>query len=239
MNQFEMKQSAYRSQLKSRALQVLLYLIDRANKEQTCFPAVPTIGRELHISISTVKRAMRELVEAGYVAKKSRFREGNRGQTSNLYTLHFPEEEGAMKEENIMGEAVASEYNVSIERREQAGAETLFRPEKDTESQEGNQDNESVGNESTTKITDRVNGADTVSEVEYVVAGVINHCTDKGNCVRTGNPADIRRIGVRGHTLLCVSGETLGKIGGLLRKGMGTAILIFQWPGEGVNLIPP
>lgn len=90
MNQFEMKQLAYQSNLKNRALQVLLYLIDRANKEQTCFPAIPTIGRELHISISTVKRAMRELVEAGYVKKESRFREGNRGQTSNLYTLFFP-----------------------------------------------------------------------------------------------------------------------------------------------------
>lgn len=93
MNQFEMKQLAYQSKLKSRALQVLLYLIDRANKEQTCFPAVSTIGRELHISISTVKRAMRELVETGYVKKESRFREGNRGQTSNLYTLYFAEQE--------------------------------------------------------------------------------------------------------------------------------------------------
>ena len=98
MNQFEMKQLAYQSNLKNRALQVLLYLIDRANKEQTCFPAMPTIGRELHISISTVKRAMRELVEAGYVKKESRFREGNRGQTSNLYTLYFPEEHAQEKE---------------------------------------------------------------------------------------------------------------------------------------------
>lgn len=45
MNQYEMKQRAYQSNLKSRALQVLLYLIDRSNKEQTCFPAVPTMGR--------------------------------------------------------------------------------------------------------------------------------------------------------------------------------------------------
>lgn len=90
MNQFEMKQKAYQSNLKSRALQVLLYLIDRSNKEKTCFPAISTISRELHISISTVKRAMRELVEAGYVQKESRFREGNRGQTSNIYTLFFP-----------------------------------------------------------------------------------------------------------------------------------------------------
>lgn len=100
MNQFEMKQRAYQSNLKNRALQVLLYLIDRANKEQTCFPAVPTIGRELHISISTVKRAMRELVEAGYVKKESRFREGNRGQTSNLYTLFFPESKAESQNEN-------------------------------------------------------------------------------------------------------------------------------------------
>lgn len=73
MNQYEMKQRAYQSNLKSRALQVLLYLIDRSNKEQTCFPAVPTIGKELHISISTVKRAMKELVDAGYVTKESRY----------------------------------------------------------------------------------------------------------------------------------------------------------------------
>ena len=99
MNQFEMKQRAYQSNLKNRALQVLLYLIDRANKEQTCFPAVPTIGRELHISISTVKRAMRVLVEAGFVKKESRFREGNRGQTSNLYTLFFPESKAETQNE--------------------------------------------------------------------------------------------------------------------------------------------
>ena len=58
MNQYEMKKLAYQSNLRNRALQVLLYLIDRANKEQTCFPAVRTIARELHISVSTVKRAM-------------------------------------------------------------------------------------------------------------------------------------------------------------------------------------
>ena len=107
MNQFEMKQLAYQSQLKSRALQVLLYLIDRANKEQTCFPAVSSIGRELHISISTVKRAMRELVEAGYVEKKSRFREGNRGQTSNLYTLYFPEREKELEQMENMQECIS------------------------------------------------------------------------------------------------------------------------------------
>lgn len=42
---------------------------------------------------------MRELVEAGYVKKESRFREGNRGQTSNLYTLFFPENTEEVKKE--------------------------------------------------------------------------------------------------------------------------------------------
>ena len=87
--QYELKQRAYASNLKSRALSVLIYLIDRSNKELTCFPAIPTMARELHISVSTVKRALHELVAAGFVAKESRFREKNHGQTSNLYTLQF------------------------------------------------------------------------------------------------------------------------------------------------------
>lgn len=87
MNKYEMKQKAYQSALRSRALQVLVYLIDRSNKEGTCFPAIATISRELHISVSTVKRALRELTENGFVKKESRFREKNQGQTSNLYTL--------------------------------------------------------------------------------------------------------------------------------------------------------
>ena len=87
MNKYEMKQKAYQSTLKSRALQVLTYLIDRSNKEGTCFPAIATISRELHISVSTVKRSLRELTESGFVKKESRFREKNNGQTSNLYIL--------------------------------------------------------------------------------------------------------------------------------------------------------
>lgn len=91
--QFKLKKRAYASNLKSRALSVLIYLIDRSNKELTCFPAIPTIASELHISVSTVKRALHELVESGFVVKESRFRENNRGQTSNLYTLTFTDTE--------------------------------------------------------------------------------------------------------------------------------------------------
>lgn len=90
--QAELKKRAYGSNLKSRALSILIYLIDRSNKELTCFPAIPTMAEQLHISISTVKRALKELVDTGFIQKDSRFRENNRGQTSNLYTLIFHEE---------------------------------------------------------------------------------------------------------------------------------------------------
>lgn len=89
--QAELKQKAYHSGLKSRALSILIYLIDRSNKDLTCFPAIPTMAEHLHISVSTVKRALHELVDSGFVKKEARFREKNRGQTSNLYTLVFPE----------------------------------------------------------------------------------------------------------------------------------------------------
>lgn len=70
MNQYEMKQIAYKSTLKSRALQVLVYLIDRSNKEGTCYPAISTMSQELHISVSTVKRALKELTVSGFVKKR-------------------------------------------------------------------------------------------------------------------------------------------------------------------------
>lgn len=85
--QAELKKQAYASSLKSRALSILIYLIDRSNKDLTCFPAIPTMAEQLHISVSTVKRALHELVDAGYIEKDARFRDKNRGQTSNLYTL--------------------------------------------------------------------------------------------------------------------------------------------------------
>lgn len=100
-----MKQKAYQSTLKSRALQVLVYLIDRSNKEGTCFPAITTMSWELHISVSTVKRALRELVDSGFIKKESRFREKNKGQTSNLYILCFLEENETSIEENEIGKS--------------------------------------------------------------------------------------------------------------------------------------
>ena len=103
--QAELKQRAYASNLKSRALSVLIYLIDRSNKDLICYPAIPTMAVQLHISISTVKRALKELVDAGYIEKTVRFRERNHGQSSNLYTLFFVEQTPEQENDNFPAKA--------------------------------------------------------------------------------------------------------------------------------------
>jgi len=81
-------QTIYASNLKSRAVLVMNYLVYRANNAGTCFPAIKTIAKECHIGVNTVKRALDDLVDAGYVQKEARFIEAKNGaQTSNLYTL--------------------------------------------------------------------------------------------------------------------------------------------------------
>ena len=67
MMKVKLMQTIYASDLKSRAILVMNYLIFRANKEGTCFPAIKTIAKECNISVNTVKRALDDLVKAGYV----------------------------------------------------------------------------------------------------------------------------------------------------------------------------
>ena len=125
--QAELKKQAYASTLKSRALSVLIYLIDRSNKELTCFPAIPTMAEQLHISVSTVKRALHELLDSGYIKKDARFREKNRGQTSNLYTLVLFE--GKPTPDN--GQDCASGEHAESEMSAEASQEKAGRTEKE------------------------------------------------------------------------------------------------------------
>lgn len=82
--------SIYASELPPRAVNVYRYLKDRANKQNQCFPSMNTIARDLHISNSTVKRALKDLEKAGFITRENRFRKYNQktyGKTSNLYTI--------------------------------------------------------------------------------------------------------------------------------------------------------
>lgn len=76
----------YGSDLPHRARVVYMYLRDRADKDGKCWPAIPTIGRELGLSRSTVKRALKDLIRAGLLSKEPRYRE-NGSNSSNLFIL--------------------------------------------------------------------------------------------------------------------------------------------------------
>jgi predicted transcriptional regulator len=86
MNKGELLNHLYKANLPMRATLVMNYLINRANQELTCFPAIKTIASDCNMSKRTVQRALNDLLKAGMIKKESRYRE-NGGQSSNLYTI--------------------------------------------------------------------------------------------------------------------------------------------------------
>lgn len=60
------------------------------------------MAEQLHISVSTVKRALKELADTGYIQKETRFRERNRGQSSNLYILLIVEQTPTPDNDNTL-----------------------------------------------------------------------------------------------------------------------------------------
>ena len=76
----------YRSELPHRALSVYIYLSDRANRDGECWPAIPTIARELKLSESTVRRALRDLRKQGLLETEQRYRDSG-GKSSLLYKI--------------------------------------------------------------------------------------------------------------------------------------------------------
>lgn len=69
-----------------KAMAVYMYLKDRSDGQGKCWPGIRTIGADLKFSRSTVKRALKELTQKGYLVKAARYRP-NGSSTSNLYTL--------------------------------------------------------------------------------------------------------------------------------------------------------
>ena len=69
-----------------RAESVYMYLRDRMDCERRCWPGIKRIAADLKLSRSTVKRALKELEERGYLRRIRRKRE-NGGNTSNLYIV--------------------------------------------------------------------------------------------------------------------------------------------------------
>ena len=76
----------YRRDLPHRAIAVYVYLADRTNKDGQCWPAIPTIARELKLSPSTVRRALHDLRKEGLLETRQRYRSKS-GKSSLLYQL--------------------------------------------------------------------------------------------------------------------------------------------------------
>ena len=74
------------TELPSRARAVYMYLRDRADSEGKCWPGIKTIASDMRLSRSTVKRALTDLEQHGYLQKIPRYRD-NGSSTSNLYSV--------------------------------------------------------------------------------------------------------------------------------------------------------
>lgn len=78
--------SIYGEELPHRAITVYMYLKERADKNNQCFPAMSTIAEELNLSRRTVQRAVADLIKAGYIETGQRWRQRG-GRSSLLYTV--------------------------------------------------------------------------------------------------------------------------------------------------------
>ena len=76
----------YCMDLPHRAVSVYIYLFDRADKNGECWPAIPTIAKQLKLSESTVRRALKDLKKAGLITTEQRYREKG-GKSSLLYKI--------------------------------------------------------------------------------------------------------------------------------------------------------
>ena len=72
--------------LSHRAKAVYMYLKDRSNVGDTCWPSVRTIAVDLKLSRRTVQRALTDLEHHGFLERTHR-RRPNGSLTSNLYRV--------------------------------------------------------------------------------------------------------------------------------------------------------
>ena len=74
--------------LTSGAVRVFACLADMANRDkQSAWPSHRTIAIRCNMSISSVRRHLKELVYVGALIVKPRFKEDGISQTSNIYTV--------------------------------------------------------------------------------------------------------------------------------------------------------
>tara|TARA_R110002012_G_scaffold301690_1_gene502077 strand:+ start:4180 stop:4617 length:438 start_codon:yes stop_codon:yes gene_type:complete len=74
--------------LTSGAVRVFACLADMANRDkQSAWPSHRTLAIKCNMSISSVRRHLKELVYAGALTVEPRYKPNKEGQTSNIYTV--------------------------------------------------------------------------------------------------------------------------------------------------------
>ena len=73
--------------LTSGAVRVYACLADMASKDRPAWPSHRTLAHKCNMSVSSVRRHIRELIEARAIQVKQRYKPDGEGQTSNLYTV--------------------------------------------------------------------------------------------------------------------------------------------------------
>ena len=76
----------YEMELPHRAVAVYQYLFFRADREGKCWPAVPTIAKDLKLSEKTVRRSIKDLQKAGLIETEQRYRRSG-GKSSLLFRV--------------------------------------------------------------------------------------------------------------------------------------------------------
>lgn len=76
----------YQMDLPHRAVAVYTYLYDRADKNGECWPSVNTIAGDIKLSPATVRRAIKDLRNAGLIETEQRYRDKG-GKSSLLYNI--------------------------------------------------------------------------------------------------------------------------------------------------------
>ena len=77
----------YQTDLPHRAKLVYIYLHDRMDSEKKAWPGLGTIAKDLSLSRSTVKRAVKDLEQAGLIRKEPHFRENGSATSIRYYLL--------------------------------------------------------------------------------------------------------------------------------------------------------
>ena len=114
---FKVRSDIFDLQLTEKEIIVYMYLCSCSNKENECYPSLRQIAAACSISQSSVKSAMKELIERNLIIKDNQYRE-NGGRRNNLYKIVTEEDdnitsniESITDDEAIAHELCAKEDN--------------------------------------------------------------------------------------------------------------------------------